>query len=69
MIWNLFRFFDYNIDDEFQDPVPKRRSKAQNDIQGVIKSYKAEQSDQQMEKAKKCKQTDIGKFFLKKAKQ
>ena len=51
------------------DPVSDRRSKAQNDLQGIIKCYKSEQSDQQMEKAKKRKQTDIGNFFLKKPKQ
>ena len=51
------------------DPVSDRRSKAQNDLQGIIKCYKSEQSDQQMEKAKKRKQMDIGNFFLKKPKQ
>ena len=51
------------------DPVSHRRSKAQNDLQGIIKCYKSEQSDQQMEKAKKRKQMDIGNFFLKKPKQ
>ena len=51
------------------DPVSDRRSKAQNDLQGIIKCYKSEQSDQQMEKAKKRKQMDIGNFFLKEPKQ
>ena len=51
------------------DPVSERRSKAQNDyLQGVIKLYKDEQSEQR-EEAKKRKQTDIGNFLLKKTKQ
>ena len=44
------------------DPISEGQSKAQNDLQGIIKCYKNEQSDQQKQKAKKRKQTDR-KFF------